>query len=57
MGFAGSQHLFTGLAQVDKEKLGQVDLYSSHMVPAIYPRRKLGQADLINIFAEDLQFG
>ena len=27
------------------------------MVPAIYPRMKLGQADLVNISAEDLQFG
>ena len=27
------------------------------MVSAIYPKRELGQADLINISAEDLQFG
>ena len=27
------------------------------MDPAIYLKRKLGQADLINISAEDLQFG
>ena len=27
------------------------------MVPAIYPKRKLDQAELINISVEDLQFG
>ena len=27
------------------------------MVPAINPKKKLGQADLINISADDLQFG
>ena len=54
MGFMGSQHLFPQLAQ---EKLGQVDLYSSLMVPAIYSKRKLGQTDLMNISVEDLQFG
>ena len=27
------------------------------MIPAIYPQMKLGQADLINISAENLQFG
>ena len=37
------------------EKLGQIDLYSSLIVPAMYFKRKLGQADLINISAEDLQ--
>ena len=38
-------------------KLGQVDLYRSLIVLAIYPKRKLGQVDLINISAEDLPFG
>ena len=40
-----------------KENLGQVDLYSSLMMPTDYSKRKLGQVDLINISAEDLQCG
>ena len=39
------------------ENLGQVDLYCSLTMPANQPKRKLGQVDLINISAEDLQFG
>ena len=39
------------------KNLGQADLYSSPMMPANYPKRKLSQVDLINISAEDLQFG
>ena len=27
------------------------------MMPASYPKKKLGQVDLINISAEDMQFG
>ena len=37
--------------------LGEVDLYSSLMMPANNPKRKLAQVDLINISAEELQFG
>ena len=43
--------------RVKKENLGQVDLYSSLFMPANNPKRKLGQVDLINISAEELQFG